>query len=505
MISIYKRYNYLYFTSIFILTLLTFRIMYICSFKGNAYEKAITAQSTKSVSIEAKRKNIYDRNMIPLTNLNEKTVYLTPDLKAGKKVSNVKISMPERYPSYPLATHIVGYSSVLSQGLSGVEKEFDSYLKTDGEYVITCMTDGVGRLWEKEKKSVTFPKEKSGGIRLTIDYHIQKEVQSIMEKYIKSGAAVVLDIKNFDIVSSVSLPDFDRGNIEKHLKSDGDEMLNKCLCAFNAGSVFKTVTAICAIENSSPLIFSSYNCTGKFITPDGKEFLCHKKDGHGILDFKCAFANSCNCYFYNLGLSLGANEICRTAKKLGFGERVLGFSEEESKGNIPVFETFTFGDSANISIGQGEIMVTPIQCATLMGTIASGGITKKVNITESIVDVMGNTILDLKETDEKQIISPSCAEMISDMMRLCVTDGTGKNAHIAELALAGKTGSSETGWKNPDGTFKVHGWFAGFFPQNSPEYAIAIFSDDGKSGAESCTIPFLEICRKINEIYPTKQ
>ncbi|MBE7050806.1 MAG: penicillin-binding protein 2 [Ruminococcaceae bacterium] len=501
----YKRSRYLYFITVFIFTLLTLKLIYICTFEKDAFEKAIAVQSTKTVSIETKRKNIYDRNMIPLTNLDKKTVYLTSDLKHGKKISSVKITMPQRYPSYPLVTHMVGYSSYDSVGLSGIEKKFDSYLKTNDNYVLNCRVDGVGRLWEKERKSVSFPKEEIGGIKLTIDSHIQSAVQKVMEKHIKSGAAIVLDVETFDIVASVSLPDFDRENIEKYLESENSELLNKCLSGFNAGSVFKTVTAICAIENSSREIYYPYNCTGSFKTPDGKEFLCHKKEGHGVLDFKNAFASSCNCYFYNLGLSLGADKICETAKKLMFGENVLGFSDEEAKGNIPDFETFTYGDSANVSIGQGEIMVTPIQCAVLMGTIASGGIMKKVNVADSEVDVFGNEISSLRNEGEIQVISRDCAKIISDMMRLCVTDGTGKTIGNSNFSIAGKTGSAETGWKNSDGTFKVHGWFAGFFPYESPKYAMVIFSDDGKSGAGSCVLPFWEICEKINEFYPIKQ
>lgn len=506
MISIYyKRSIYIYSVTVLLLGLLVLKIMYLCVFKNTEYTKAITTQSTKTIGIETMRKNIYDRNMIPLTNKDEKTIYLTPDLNPGTKISNYRITMPKRYPDLPLATHIVGYSSIHSEGLSGVEKRFDSYLKINDKYMVTCRTDGVGRLWEKERKSVTFSKKKTGGIRLTIDYHIQNEVQNIMEKHMESGAAVVLDTDSFDVVAMVSLPDFDRTDIEKHLNSKKGELLNKCLSAYNAGSVFKIITSICAIENSSPLIYSSCNCTGSFRTPDGKEFLCHKKDGHGILNFREAFAQSCNCYFYNLGISLGAEKICETAGKLGLGNIVLGFTEEESEGNIPQIESFTYGDCANISIGQGEIMVTPIQCASLMGTIASGGVMKKVNIADSEVDVFGNTLSVIRETKYEQVISPQCAKIISDMMNLCVTDGTGKNAYSEKFSIAGKTGSAETGWKNPDGSLKVHGWFAGFFPYETPKYALVIFSEDGKSGSMSCIEPFVEICEKINEIYPIKQ
>ena len=125
MISIYyKRSIYIYSVTVLLLGLLVLKIMYLCVFKNTEYTKAITTQSTKTIGIETMRKNIYDRNMIPLTNKDEKTIYLTPDLNPGTKISNYRITMPKRYPDLPLATHIVGYSSIHSEGLSGVEKRF---------------------------------------------------------------------------------------------------------------------------------------------------------------------------------------------------------------------------------------------------------------------------------------------------------------------------------------------------------------------------------------------
>ena len=103
------------------------------------------------------------------------------------------------------------------------------------------------------------------------------------------------------------------------------------------------------------------------------------------------------------------------------------------------------------------------------------------------------------------MLKAESAKNVASMMRECTLYGTAKKLSSSPLEIAGKTGSAETGWKKSDGTYYEHGWFCGFFPYSDPRYAIAVFCEDGKSGAQSAVEPFLKICEGINEFYPIKQ
>lgn len=388
------------------------------------------AVAVQTASVYKNRGIIYDRNMIKL-----------------RENSSLK--------------HLLGYVS--ANGNYGIEKAFDKELSHCADY---------------------------GGISLTIDYHIQKIAEKAMDNAKIKGAVIIADVENGDILAMASRPDFD---INKGSKNENGSMINKALCAYNAGSVFKIITTAAALENNCNEEMT-FNCEGK-MEIDGMEFICNKEEGHGIINFSKALEQSCNCAFYQIGEITGAKSICTCAKNFGFGSPVLNISGlNEESGNIPD-GNFSLRETANISIGQGDILVTPLQVADMMVTIANNGIRKQLKIINGFVNSDGFS----NKADGinlGRIISKSSAVKIKNMLINTVENGTGKLAKFDSEGAGGKTGTAQTGWYNGK-EMMTHGWFAGFFPANQPKYVCVVFAEDGKSGSEKAAPVFNRICKSM--------
>ena len=191
--------------------------------------------------------------------------------------------------------------------------------------------------------------------------------------------------------------------------------------------------------------------------------------------------------------------IIDEAKKFSLGDTLLNCDLDESPGYLPSGREFSLRDAANTGIGQGEILITPLQAANMACIIASGGTAKNINIADSIVRTDGAQIKNLRsggEKGEKTVINRRTAYAIGKMMREAVLEGTAQAAQNGVVAIAGKTGTAETGW-NRDGTPMVHGWFCGFFPYDNPRYAMAVFAEDGKSGSAACIPAFRHIALDV--------
>ena len=169
---------------------------------------------------------------------------------------------------------------------------------------------------------------------------------------------------------------------------------------------------------------------------------------------------------------------------LGHAYRHREQGVNESSGILPALNKYhSYGDIANISIGQGEIMATPIQIADITATIANGGIKNRVNIVDSIVDDDGNIIRNLKVNEGIRVIAKDTADKIKKLMEEVVNSGTGSAIDLVQYGgAAGKTGSAETG-QFIDGVNVVHAWFAGYFPRRAPRYSVAVFIENGSTAA----------------------
>ena len=497
-----KRANMFVYICVALFILLVARLSYIVIQNGRTYETMARKQQIREITVKNIRADIYDRNGVKLTDVATEKLYLTQKGTLSHKKIDSRFEINTKKRNSGMANHLIGYTSPDGRGVCGIESEFDFVLKTKGKVQLSYMADATDSPLGSYRLT-TDKHETKAGVNLTIDARIQEVTLSVMKEHIKKGAAVVLDCKNFDVLAMVSLPDYDASAIESYKDSKNGEFLNRAVLGYNAGSVFKIVTASAALEKNPLYIQRGFDCRGSYVLPDGSVFCCHKKDGHGMVSFNDAFALSCNCSYYLTASEVGGTDIINKAKDFGMGSELLNVNLQENPGNLPIKNEYTNGDVLNISIGQGEILVSPLQCAVMAATVANGGIRRDVNIVAGYTDDEG-TAYDLKKTMSYKVTEPQTASEISQMMRKCVLEGTAKSAADATANIAGKTGSAETGWIE-NGTQLVHGWFAGFFPFENPRYAAVVFSEGGRSGAGSCVEPFVRIAEKINEIYPFKQ
>lgn len=536
-----------FFTIVFVFLIL--RIFYIQIFQGQRLDSEASGQRISTAVIEKSRGSIVDRNLIPFTNRTlESLLVLEPLVLRGKNdyieklsdvldlsteklkgeiastkapiiiearenkvndAQNIKgngvsvINKLKRYGEFPMLAHVLGYLNKTDQvGAAGLEKFYDDDLKASSDNSIRIVTNANDEILQgigcRIKRAGA--RDNILNVKLTVDYHIQKITEDIMAKYGISGAVVVEDVNTGDIVAIASSPEFNQNDVGSYLKSPYNELFNRAVASYNIGSVFKVISAAAALESKTPLI-EDYTCNGVIELGD-REFKCssYEKGGHGEIGFGEAFANSCNPYFIELGIDVGSKKLLEMAEKFGFG-KLTGIGAQgvdEAKGNIPPIDgSYTSGDIANISIGQGGIMATPVQVADMIATVANGGIRNQVNIVDSIIDSDGNEIRKIRKTGWNRVISKNTAEKIKEMMEAAVDHGTGVKAKPEENFIAcGKTGSAETG-VYINGEKVVHGWFAGYFPGNNPKYSIAVFVENGKSGGQAAAPIFKEIAEEI--------
>lgn len=474
-----QKIKILLFISMLSLTALCAHIFNIAAVKQASYAQNAASERRNTEIIKKYRGGIYDKNMIPL--VDDKAERIT--LADGQSTECEK-----RYPD-GTAAHIIGYTLADGSGASGAEKAFDSVLTSDAAKRAVYMTDAAGGKLKKTLTELT-DSEPGENIKLTIDATVQKIAEKAADEYIESGAIVILDAASFDAVAMVSRPNFDRNNVENALNGGNSPLLNRALSPYNAGSIFKIITAAAYLENGGDES-RIYPCNG-YVTADGMDFKCNSENGHGELNLKDAFAKSCNSYFYNAAMDIGADVIIDEAKKFSLGNTLLNCDLDESPGYLPQGREFSLRDAANTGIGQGEILITPLQAANMACIIASGGTARDINIADSVVRPDGAMIKNLRSDGCRTVIDRRTAYAIGEMMREAVLEGTAQSAQNGVVAIAGKTGTAETGW-NRDGAPMVHGWFCGFFPYENPRYAMAVFAEDGKSGSAACIPAFRQI------------
>lgn len=386
-------------------------------------------------------------------------------------------------------------------GKSGLEREFDYYLRgKDGGMQIE-----VNNLGYKVRVLGLREPTKGEDLYLTIDIQLQQFIDDLLKG--KKGASIVMDPRNGEIRALVSKPGFDPNlfiaalngglnytqRIKKILNSEEAVLFNRAISGvYPPGSVFKIVVAAAGLETGRITPERRFNCTGSLKVGD-REFFCWKLDGHGMEDIYSAISHSCNIYFYKLGLGLGPDQISLFARKFGLGKPSGIDLPYESKGLVPSkswkFKTYKEGwydgETVNFSIGQGYLLVTPLQIAQMISIIANGGYLVRPHLIRRIGDSEYNVFrrrLNLKE-ETLEIIKEGMRQVIDDR------EGTGHRANIAGVQWAAKTGTAQTSRLPP------HGWFGGFYPFDQPRVVVLVFLENGGCGGEAPA----EIAKKIIE------
>lgn len=483
---------------------------------GGKSEKTEASHGSYSLKINTGRGTIYDSNLSPIVNGSIKYVAavmpqtdaaeqlrkLAPHVKdmsalqtgfAKRKPFTIEVDSPNiqaeginifmtkvRYGQKTSAAHIIGYTNS-DGGVAGIEKAYDSVLKKySGSVTLTYAVDAKGRGLAGVEEKTEMTGNTDGGVVLTIDSNIQKAAQTAADKYLKTGCVIVMDIKTGDILASVSKPDYSPLDVSKALKAEDSPLINRAFTAYNLGSAFKISVACAALESNIDKA-EAYNCSGA-VNVSGRDFHCEKLSGHGKEDMALGFANSCNTYFITLGLKTGGEKLLDMAKCLGFGrETVLAPGIVSDAGTIPTQKQLSVPAAvANFSIGQGVLMATPLQVACMVSTVANGGKLPTARLVKGIYD--GKTMVEQYPSQRpRQVISPEVASTVSGFMIKTVNEGTGMPAKPTYGGAGGKTATAETGWVK-NGKAINQAWFAGFYPAQSPRYAIVAMFENGKAG-----------------------
>jgi penicillin-binding protein 2 len=377
-------------------------------------------------------------------------------------------------------------------GKKALELAYDNQLR-GSKGIKFVKVDAQGRVVDEltgKKESLPYPGKE---LYLTIDLRLQAYADSLMEG--KRGALIAIDTRTGQVLTFLSNPDYDLTyftgiiptNLWNQLLNDPYHPLydRASQSGYPPGSTFKLVAAIAALNEHIITPAWSANCPGYFRL--GRRTIhCWKSDGHGTLDLKQAIKNSCNVYFYQLGLKIGLDVWYKYSKLFHFGEKTGIELLNENAGLVPSEKYYeriygkngwTKGMLANLAIGQGELLVTPLQMAQFVSIVANRGLLRRPHLGLKLYDPVQN---DWKyiSTQESRItgIDSSVFETVIEGMREVVAGGTGWRSSVWGIPGAGKTGTAQ----NPHG--KSHAWYIGFAPVNNPEIAISIIVENGGSG-----------------------
>lgn len=370
-----------------------------------------------------------------------------------------------------IAKHTVGYIDSKGEGVSGIEAAYNSLLKGDEKNTVTFSLDGRGKVLSGERPTLNYDYAKeNSGVKLTIDTKIQQIVEQ-EAMAIETGAIVVTEIQTGKIRAIVSRPDYKLSNLAAAVENKNQPFLNRALCTYNIGSVFKPYVAAAGYEKG---VKDRINCTG-YANIDGLNFSCHKLSGHGNLELSEALKFSCNSYFYNYIQKLGAEDVVNLALRSGFESSIyLADGLSGKKGSLGKSKTTKLSKRAlaNFSIGQGELMLSPLAITNFYMAAANGGKYRTPSLVEGTVK--DGKVAEEKPTASTKVMSKQTADQIKNDLALVLSEGgTGESARPTLTTAAGKTGTAQTGViKN--GKKTVNSWFCGFFPFEEPEYAVTV-------------------------------
>jgi penicillin-binding protein 2 len=420
--------------------------------------------------------------------------------------------------------HFKGYSPGDVVGQDGLEWTYDKWLRgRDG--VAKIEVDAFGRPKQSDPVPGGRMKEPGDTLVTTIDAKVQKATEEALRKGISlahsdgkveanGGAAVVMDVRNGDILAMASYPTYDPevwvGGIStedyKRLadKSANYPMLNRVTQEAKAvGSTFKVVDAIAGLEEGIISPYETFFCDGSFkpsVATDETVFKCWATNGHGSLNLIGAITQSCDVYFYNVGYrfySANGTPLADWAKRLGM-DKLTGIDiPGEVKGRVPTpawrrqyFKTevdklWTPGNSINLAIGQGDLEATPLQLAVTYAAIANGGKIVTPHLGLKITDSTGKTIRDLEPAASKKVdIAPSTLDLVRRGLYDAAHAPTGTSAAVfAGYAkpVAGKTGTAEV-YDATRGGYVDYAWYASYAPANDPKYAVVVMVEKGGHG-----------------------
>lgn len=410
------------------------------------------------------------------------------------------------YPHGKLAAHVLGYiGEVMKEELNGegdlflgdkvgrlgVEKNYDEFLRGSKGYRL-IEVDATGTPIRRLSETPAHPGKT---LRLTLHLGWQKACEKALDG--RKGAIVVMDVHNGGILAMCSSPSFSPNDFSngmshetwRRLRSDNHHPLqNRAISGcYPPGSTFKIVTAIAALSEGLITPKTVFTCSGG-LRVGRRYFKCWRV--HGAVDLTKAIGQSCDVYFYRVGLLVGPERLSRYAHLFGFGRRTGIDLPGESRGFVPSPSwkerrygiRWYDGDTANFAIGQGYLLATPLQMCLVACAIANNGIVYKPHLISSIENEIGEPIKRYKpEVLTRLHISPALLRSVAQGMEWAVygVGGTARVLASSPVSVAGKTGSSQ----HRRGE-KPHAWFIGYAPIDAPKVAFAVVVESSGHGGD---------------------
>src|SRR6184192_520193 len=436
---------------------------------------------------------------------------------------DIAIKPVRSYVYGALAAHILGYVGAPDDvnkdearkftfyqgdvdGKSNIEKAMDEYLRGQ---------PGVRYLRKNAKGTIEGalredPPKQGANVFLTIDARIQAIADEALRAVSRAGA-VVVDPNNGNILAMASVPSFDPNTFIPSIKAkdwkalqkdEGDPLINRAISCLPPGSTFKLITALAGLRGMKNLANAHYNCGGGVSYGDHffRCWVAEKHYTHGNIGIADALKVSCDSFFYQYGNAAGIQSIDAVGKMLGMGEESGLQLSGEQTGNMPgpewmqihhPQERWSQAQTANVSIGQGYTLVSPLQLTMAYSTIANGGVCYYPRLVDRVLNQDGSPVLDEHgnvavpqtprvRSDLRQEISPDKIDLVRKGLWKVVNEdgGTGGRARLKDVVVAGKTGTAQA---TERGHEENVAWFVCFAPFEHPKYVVAVMVQ-GASG-----------------------
>lgn len=432
-----------------------------------------------------------------------------PDLSGVSLITTAKRTYPQSKET-PSLSHILGYAGAISQseyekraslgylrtddiGKAGIEQSYESMIRgMPGDRKVEVDAMGRPRAVVEEHAPID-----GADVRLTIDLPLQRAAEVALHKEldiakVSRGSAIVMDVHTGAILAVVSWPSYDNniftGNVSSTLYSallnNPDHPLFPRAWAgqFPSGSVIKPLIAAAALQEgvitpNTTVVSTGGIKVGPWFFPDWKA------GGHGVVNVRSALAWSVNTFFYYIGggydtfRGLGVGKLSEWMKKFGLGSELGLDVGGETSGHVPTEdwkiatkgERWYIGDTYNLSIGQGDLLVTPLQIARVTASVANGG-----------TMVVPHFVEGRNGTPAQIDINSDALKVVREGMRDTVVYGSGRRMSSLPFTSAGKTGTAQWGTNKPN-----HAWYTGFAPYENPEIAVTVLLEEGVEGSST--------------------
>lgn len=448
------------------------------------------------------------------------------DIKKAIALEESKLDLPgvlvqphplRHYPYGSLASHVIGYLNQIDRsrlgrlsdygysagdvvGFGGVEEKYDYFLReSDGAFSVEV--DHKGKL----VRILGYRPPQSGkDIQLALSLDVQEIIEDALHG--RKGSVIIMDPYTGEIIAMASAPGFNpavfinksSSQISRLFTDSDAPLVNRAISGvYPPGSVFKIIMASAGLETKKINTHTSFFCPGA-IHVGKREFKCW--DTHNQQDLTAALAHSCDVFFYRTGLLLGGDAIHDYAIKFGLSKPTSVDLPYEKNGFVPSplwkriyrMQNWYDGDTANFSIGQGDLMTTPLQITRVTAVFANGGFLVTPHVIKNIQDY---EIPAYNRKPAKAGIQPNTLNAVRSGMRAVAADPQGTAGILSGIGIpiAGKTGTVQVSQGQP------HAWFTGYLPYDKPKYVMTVFLEHGGSGYASVVLAKQIVERMIDK------